>query len=308
MLVEGIDVYLMLVKVFDTGRSMVTYFYVIGYGGPAVIVVLSVIIVEASGTHGYGTPDHCWLDFSNGLIWAFGAPVACVLVVNSVMFMIAIRIARKSIQKRGQSSERTLALIKGSASLMCILGMTWILGFTYFANGSEWMAILFTLLNSLQGVFILLFHVVLNDKAKQELLRHLKSTKSEVKTYFSKDSSTPPNAARDTITDLSSKAFESTDKGNRKISSNMTYSTDMTGNGTSAGVEGSGGVEEGVKYYRGQITMTVTSSALTAAAPQDTEQPTTTKKTSTAPALTTSGNSALENREKVLNHLENKSK
>ena len=57
MLVEGIDVYLMLVKVFDTGRSMVTYFYVIGYGGPAVIVVLSVIIVEASGTHGYGTPD-----------------------------------------------------------------------------------------------------------------------------------------------------------------------------------------------------------------------------------------------------------
>ena len=41
----------------------------------------------------------CWLDFSNGLIWAFGAPVACVLVVNSVMFMIAICIARKSIQK-----------------------------------------------------------------------------------------------------------------------------------------------------------------------------------------------------------------
>merc|ERR1719205_533734 len=145
------------------------------------------------------------------------------------------------------------------------------------------MAILFTLLNSLQGVFILLFHVVLNDKAKQELLRHLKSTKSEVKTYFSKDSSTPPNAARDTITDLSSKAFESTDKGNRKISSNLTYSTDMTENGTSAGVEASGGVEEGVKYYRGQITMTVTSTAV----PQ---QPTTTKKTSTTttPALTTS--------------------
>ena len=60
----------------------------------------------------------CWLDFSNGLIWAFGAPVACVLVVNSVMFMIAIRIARKSIQKRGQSSERTLALIKGTPYLL----------------------------------------------------------------------------------------------------------------------------------------------------------------------------------------------
>ena len=42
---------------------------------------------------------------------------------------------------------------------------------------------------------------------------------------------------RDTITDLSSKAFDSTDKGNRKISSNMTYSTDMTENGTRADVE-----------------------------------------------------------------------
>lgn len=55
MLVEGIDVYLMLVKVFDTGRSMVVYFYAIGYGAPALIVLLSVIIVEASGTHGYGS-------------------------------------------------------------------------------------------------------------------------------------------------------------------------------------------------------------------------------------------------------------
>ena len=55
MLVEGIDVYLMLVKVFDTGRSMTVYFYAIGYGAPAFIVILSVIIVEASGSHGYGT-------------------------------------------------------------------------------------------------------------------------------------------------------------------------------------------------------------------------------------------------------------
>ena len=47
----------MLVKVFDTGRSMIAYFYMIGYGGPAFIVVLSIIIVEASGIHGYGTED-----------------------------------------------------------------------------------------------------------------------------------------------------------------------------------------------------------------------------------------------------------
>ena len=55
----------------------------------------------------------CWLDFENGLIWAFAAPMACVLIVNTVMFVIAIRIAKKSIQKRGEDNEKTFALIKG---------------------------------------------------------------------------------------------------------------------------------------------------------------------------------------------------
>ena len=40
---------------FVTGRSMLLYFYAIGYGGPAFIVLISVISVEATGRHGYGT-------------------------------------------------------------------------------------------------------------------------------------------------------------------------------------------------------------------------------------------------------------
>ena len=50
----------------------------------------------------------CWLDFENGLIWAFAAPMACVLIVNTIMFIIAIRIAKKSIQKRGEDNEKTI--------------------------------------------------------------------------------------------------------------------------------------------------------------------------------------------------------
>ena len=120
----------------------------------------------------------CWLDFENGLIWAFAAPMACVLIVNTVMFIIAIRIAKKSIQKRGEDNEKTFALIKGkllilitcsylyryiylikkmllffssgSFSLLCILGITWIFGFMYWNDGMEAFAILFALLNSTQ--------------------------------------------------------------------------------------------------------------------------------------------------------------
>ena len=60
----------------------------------------------------------CWLDFENGLIWAFAAPMACVLIVNTVMFIIAIRIAKKSIQKRGEDNEKTFALIKGKILIL----------------------------------------------------------------------------------------------------------------------------------------------------------------------------------------------
>ena len=101
--------------------------------------------------------------------------MACVLIVNTVMFIIAIRIAKKSIQKRGEDNEKTFALIKGkllipigcsylyryiylinfffnsgSFSLLCILGITWIFGFMYWNDGMEAFAILFALLNSTQ--------------------------------------------------------------------------------------------------------------------------------------------------------------
>ena len=39
--------------------------------------------------------------------------MACVLLVNITMFIIAIRIAKNSMQKRGESNDKTLALMKG---------------------------------------------------------------------------------------------------------------------------------------------------------------------------------------------------
>ena len=71
----------------------------------------------------------CWLDFENGLIWAFAAPMACVLIVNTVMFIIAIRIAKKSIQKRGEDNEKTFALIKGK--LLILIACSYLYRYIY---------------------------------------------------------------------------------------------------------------------------------------------------------------------------------
>ncbi len=77
------------------------------------------------------------------------------------MFAKAIAIARSSISKKNinskgnfNSKEREtkniLTLVKGSFSLLCILGLTWIFGFVYFFDGSEWLSVIFAILNSLQ--------------------------------------------------------------------------------------------------------------------------------------------------------------
>ena len=63
----------------------------------------------------------CWLDHSNGLIWAFVGPVILVLMLNTVMFIIALAIAKKSLQKRPDNSEgnsNALTLFKGNVHHM----------------------------------------------------------------------------------------------------------------------------------------------------------------------------------------------
>ena len=74
----------------------------------------------------------CWLDTENGLIYAFVVPMACVLLVNITMFIIAIRIAKNSMQKRGESNEKTLALMKGMLYYVIMINVDFIVHTKFF--------------------------------------------------------------------------------------------------------------------------------------------------------------------------------
>jgi len=54
--------------------------------------------------------------------------------------------------------------IKGAIVLIVLLGPTWAFGLFYINTQSVVMAYLFTILNSLQGVFIFVFHCLMNEK------------------------------------------------------------------------------------------------------------------------------------------------
>ena len=58
--------------------------------------------------------------------------MACVLLVNITMFIIAIRIAKNSMQKRGESNEKTLALMKGMLYYVIMINVDVVIHIIFF--------------------------------------------------------------------------------------------------------------------------------------------------------------------------------
>ncbi|RXM27053.1 Adhesion G protein-coupled receptor L3 [Acipenser ruthenus] len=114
MFLEGVQLYIMLVEVFESERSRRKYFYLVGYGAPALIVAVSAAVDYRS----YGTDRVSW--------------------------------------------------VIGAIALLCLLGLTWAFGLMYINESTVIMAYLFTIFNSLQGMFIFIFHCVLQKKVRKE--------------------------------------------------------------------------------------------------------------------------------------------
>jgi len=56
--------------------------------------------------------------------------------------------------------------IQGALALEVLLGLTWVFGYFYISAEAIPVAYLFTIFNSLQGLFIFIFHCLLNKKVK----------------------------------------------------------------------------------------------------------------------------------------------
>jgi hypothetical protein len=56
--------------------------------------------------------------------------------------------------------------VKGAAILVVLLGLTWGFGILFISEESVTMAYVFTVLNSFQGLFIFVFHCLMNEKVQ----------------------------------------------------------------------------------------------------------------------------------------------
>ncbi|CAH3164085.1 unnamed protein product, partial [Pocillopora meandrina] len=81
MLIEGIFLYLFVVKVYNINSKMYMY-HVISWGLPVIMVAMSLgIAAGKEGLQSY-TRFSCWLSSTNNLIWIFVAFVAFIEIVS----------------------------------------------------------------------------------------------------------------------------------------------------------------------------------------------------------------------------------
>ncbi|VDD88665.1 unnamed protein product, partial [Enterobius vermicularis] len=170
MLLEGYQLYLMLIQVFEPDNVKLLLCYLWSYGFPAIIVAVSAGVAWEN----YGTSNYCWLNVKTPVIWAFAGPV--LVVINIVFLAIAFKVVL-SIKSRDRNRiERIFGWLKGSATLLCLLGVTWIFGFLMAIDETTRVfAYIFTVLNCTQGIFIFVLHVFLNEKVRATVIRFLRT-------------------------------------------------------------------------------------------------------------------------------------
>ncbi|XP_037328226.2 adhesion G protein-coupled receptor E1 [Pungitius pungitius] len=188
MLLEGVQLYRMVVLVFNaTMRPL--YLFLIGYGAPLIIVIVSAIIRP----EGYGTDRHCWLSLQDGLIWSFFGPVCFIIVLNVFFFIVTVwKLAQKftSLNPDLTKLHKIKAFTVTAIAQMCILGLMWVFGAFLFQEGTIVEAYIFTILNSLQGALVFIMHCLLSKQVREEYANFLSCICTSEKKRYSDFTST----------------------------------------------------------------------------------------------------------------------
>ncbi|KAB1252468.1 Adhesion G-protein coupled receptor G2, partial [Camelus dromedarius] len=184
---EAFHMYLALVKVFNTYiRKYILKFCIVGWGVPAVVVTIVLIISPDNyglGSYGKfpnGSPDdlqmfHCWIN-SNAIFYITVVGYFSVIFLLNVSMFIVVLVQLCRIKKKkqlGAQRKTSIQDLRSVAGLTFLLGITW--GFAFFAWGpvNVTFMYLFAIFNTLQGFFIFIFYCVAKENVRKQWRRYL---------------------------------------------------------------------------------------------------------------------------------------
>ncbi|XP_062344886.1 adhesion G-protein coupled receptor G6 [Cinclus cinclus] len=185
---EAVHMYIALVKVFNTYiRRYILKFCIIGWGLPALVIAIVLASANTNASHVYGKDlygrdangqggdDFCWIKNEVVFYVTCAGYFGIMFLMNVAMFIVVmVQICGRNGKRTNRSlKEEILRNLRSVVSLTFLLGMTW--GFAFFAWGPLTLAFLylFSIFNSLQGLFIFVFHCAMKENVQKQWRRHL---------------------------------------------------------------------------------------------------------------------------------------
>ncbi|XP_061846805.1 adhesion G-protein coupled receptor G6 isoform X2 [Colius striatus] len=185
---EAVHMYIALVKVFNTYiRRYILKFCIIGWGVPAVVIAIILASANTNATdvygkdlygrdaNGQGGDDFCWIKNEVVFYVTCAGYFGIMFLMNVAMFIVVmVQICGRNGKRTNRTlKEEILRNLRSVVSLTFLLGMTW--GFAFFAWGPLTLPFLylFSIFNSLQGLFIFVFHCAMKENVQKQWRRHL---------------------------------------------------------------------------------------------------------------------------------------
>ncbi|KAF1376295.1 hypothetical protein PFLUV_G00210020 [Perca fluviatilis] len=196
-----------LIFVFSPLRKRVFMFLssIVGYVCPMLIVGSSYVYCKYTNTS-YYDKDKCWLVYGGllqGSTYAFFLPIGTVILTNLFSMVVVILTLLKSSAPEGSKAddkETVKSILKVVVFLTPVFGVTWVFGFGLLLLVEETTLFIianysFTILNSFQGLFLLITGVFAEQKVREEIFKIItgkskgktESTKNLNSTTYTKD-------------------------------------------------------------------------------------------------------------------------
>ncbi|XP_078701813.1 adhesion G-protein coupled receptor G2-like [Branchiostoma floridae x Branchiostoma belcheri] len=171
MAMEAVNLYRAVVQVFDSvSENFVIKAGAVAWGFP---LVATLSTAGPSSLYNYRMEKACWLA-REPLIYAFLIPAGLILLFNLLVFILVmyklVREEKKQKELRGAAADANkvnrqwiILQIRRACSIMAIFGLTWVFGFFVIDDARTVFAYLFCIFNTLQGLFIFIFHCVMRE-------------------------------------------------------------------------------------------------------------------------------------------------
>ncbi|NXA53028.1 AGRG3 protein, partial [Nothocercus julius] len=178
MALEGCHLYLLFVKVLGTYiRHYLLKLCIVGWGLPALVVTVTGSI-GSYGEYNIQNMDHqpilslCWIKSEHITVHYITncGYFGLIFLFNTVIFgVVAWKNYHLQSTRAAKENRKSWKVGLVAVGLFCLLGATWALAFLTYGSASVPMLYLFAILNSLQGLFIFIWLVVLYYPKREEI-------------------------------------------------------------------------------------------------------------------------------------------